>query len=1095
MNKPLLHFQAIPRAAAVLAGALLMTWLALYNRYPLLYPDSMSYMEDGPLVARALFLHQFSIDYGGRSFLYCLGILPFHWNVTPWPIVALNALLAAYVIWLVVRSLSPRQAIARYFALLLPLIAFTSLPWFVSLIMPDILGPVLYLSIYLLIFARKNLSRAEHRILLLISWWAVASHITHLILAAGFCFLFLLLQVFRRSLRCWFAGIAQVALIVVFAAAAHLALHTYLYGQPSLNGERPPFLMARVLVDGPGRSYLLHHCADKKFVLCNYLSKIPNDSNDFLWNADGVWQSASDDTQELLRQEEMPFVLATLRAYPREQLSASAANFREQLITFGLEDYFPNQWVSDVFERVLPGARPHYLQTRQARRALPDEFSSTAQEWMVLASLAIMAILTPLLWRRRSPQLLGLASVILFMLVANALVTGVLSDVLDRYQSRVIWLLPLLAGLFLLEWLDHRFRPVGQPEPQRHDALSASPRLTPAGARDSLHTGSLPTHQEGHPVSNAPFLIRFRALLPVLAAAGLFLAHAPVARSQAPPAPIPSPAMRVSVRLVLVDALVTDKEGNVVKGLGPQDFSVLEDGKVQNVTNVSFEQPALLAREVRSQRAALPPNVTTNRPAFRMPSGQVIVVLLDSLNTRTKDQSYARLELLKYLGTQVQPGQQIAVYTLGNSLRLLQDFTDNPALLKAAVESFQPNVSVQMMISDLDARMPRTSGAQPESKGVQIRDMAVPLQRMQDFLNEQINLITDARVGTTLTAFRWIAQSVAGLPGRKNLIWVSGSFPLATYSRIIKYSADGSAANDPSYVRAEHEYEDMIRETSSVLNDAQMAVYPVDARGLIGQLLGGAEETGLTLGGTLKTGSEYGQDLQMASSGLQETQATMQQFAGDTGGKVFLNRNDLDHAVALSMQDGAAYYLLAFSPTSKVDGKFHKIEVKVNRPGVSVRSRRGFYALPTSDDPKYARVRDGEVRMAMQAAAPVATGVIFDARVQPPAPAAKMKVPVDFLVDPSTLYVEDAGGGSKRLAIEFHAVAYQQDGKVAGQRDVATKATLKAADFASIQQQGLLYHLDLELPPGLYKLRLGVVDQHSGFIGTADFPLQLDAPK
>jgi hypothetical protein len=195
------------------------------------------------------------------------------------------------------------------------------------------------------------------------------------------------------------------------------------------------------------------------------------------------------------------------------------------------------------------------------------------------------------------------------------------------------------------------------------------------------------------------------------------------------------------------------------------------------------------------------------------------------------------------------------------------------------------------------------------------------------------------------------------------------------------------------------------------------------------------------------------------------------------------------------MQDGAAYYLLAFSPTSKVDSKFHKIEVKVNRPGVSVRSRRGFYALPTADDPKIARVRDGEVRMAMQAAAPGATGVIFDARVQPPAPAAKMKVAVDFLVDPSTLYTEDAGGGSKRLAIEFHAVAYQQDGKAAGQRDVATKVTLKAADFASIQQQGLLYHLDLDVPPGLYKLRLGVVDQRSGFIGTADLPLQLDAPK
>lgn len=590
-----------------------------------------------------------------------------------------------------------------------------------------------------------------------------------------------------------------------------------------------------------------------------------------------------------------------------------------------------------------------------------------------------------------------------------------------------------------------------------------------------------------------PFRRSSGAFLAVLAATALIFASGPAVWAQSQGASLPSPAMRVSVRLVLVDALVTDKEGNVVRGLGPRDFTVLEDGKPQTVSTVSFEQPAQLARALLSQRATLPPSVTTNRPAFRMPSGQVVVVLLDALNTQTKEQSYARLELLKYLGTQAQPGQQIAVYTLGNSLRLLQDFTDDPALLEAAIQSFHPGASIQLMLSDLNARVPRGSGALPEMQR-HPQDRAVPLQRMQDFLNEQINLITDARVGTTLTAFRWIAQSVAGLPGRKNLIWVSGSFPLATYSRIVKYSANADA-NDPNYVRAEHQYEDMIRETCSVLNDAQMAVYPVDARGLVGQLLGGAEDQGLTVAGTLKTGAEYGQDLQLASRNLQQSQATMQQFAGDTGGKVFLNRNDFDHSVALSIQDGAAYYLLAFAPMSKVDGKFHKIEVKVDRPGVSVRARRGFYALPAADDSKAAKVRDAEVRMAMQAASPGATGVIFDARVVPPASASKMKVGVDFLVDPSTLSTEDAGGGSKRLAVEFHAVAYQPDGKTAGQRDVAIKANLKAADFASLQQQGLPYHLELELPPGLFKLRLGVVDQHSGFLGTADLPLQLEAPK
>ncbi len=453
------RFCAIRRSGAVLAGALLMTWPALYNRYPLLYPDSMSYLEDGRLVARALFLHKFSADYGGRSFIYCLGILPFHWNVTAWPIVALNAFLTAYVIWLVVRSISPQQTVMRYLALTVALSVFTGLGWFVSIIMPDILGPLLYLCIYLLVFARQSLSRGERLTLIPIAWWAAASHVTHLMLAGGFCLLFLALSAFRRSMRQWLAGIAEVAMIVLIAAAAHLALHAFLYGKPSLNGKRAPFLMARVIADGPGRFYLQQHCDDMKLMICRYLPDIPNDVNEFLWNLDGIWQRASPATRERLREEEGPFVLATLKAYPREQLFVSATNFRNQLMTFGLWDYGPNQWVSDVFEKVLPGARANYLKTRQAQRALPDEFSSSAQEWAVMAALVLIGALMPFIWRRGRPRVFGLAAVIVFVIIANASVTGVLANVEDRYQSRVIWLVPLLAAVFVLEWLDHRTRP------------------------------------------------------------------------------------------------------------------------------------------------------------------------------------------------------------------------------------------------------------------------------------------------------------------------------------------------------------------------------------------------------------------------------------------------------------------------------------------------------------------------------------------------------------------------------------------------------------------------------------------------------------
>lgn len=452
-----LNARLIRRGATVVGGALLMAWPALYNGCPLVYPDSMSYLEDGPLVARALFLHKLSADYGGRSFIYCLGILPLHWNITPWPVVGLNAMVTAYVTWLVVRSFLPQQTIAGYIALVVPLSALTGLGWFVSLVMPDIYGPVLYLCIYLLVFARETLSRAERLTVVLMVWWSAASHATHLMLAAGLCvFLALPLLFQRRSVAPRLRAIGVVAMVIATAAAAHMALHAYLYGEPSLNGKRAPFLLARVLVDGPGREYLNQHCGATKLVMCNYLKEIPADVNDFLWKLDGIWQTASPTTKDQMRREEIPLVMATLGAYPRQELAISVAHFWEQLTTFGLWDYGPNAWVEQMFENVLPGTRSRYLESRQARSALPDEFSSTAQHWTVLLSLLLIGALAPFVLPRRSPRLLGLSAVVIFVIIANALGTGVLANVEDRYQSRVIWLLPFLAILFALEGLEYQ---------------------------------------------------------------------------------------------------------------------------------------------------------------------------------------------------------------------------------------------------------------------------------------------------------------------------------------------------------------------------------------------------------------------------------------------------------------------------------------------------------------------------------------------------------------------------------------------------------------------------------------------------------------
>jgi hypothetical protein len=440
--------------AAILLSALFLMWPAFFNRYPLLYPDSMTYLENGPPVARALFLHQLSDYYGMRSFIYSLGILPFHWNATLWPIVALQAMLTACVIWLVVRSLLPRRTVFWYLSLVMLLSLLTSASWFASLIMPDILGPLLYLCIYLLVFARDTLSRPERIAVAVVACWAVASHATHLMLGAGICLLLAALwAIFRKGFMFGrLKALGEVAAIVMLAAIAQLALNSYLYGKPSLNGERPPFLTARLIADGPGRWYLEQHCSETKFAGCGRVRDLGHDSDQFLWGDDGVWRMSSTETREQMLREEISFALATFRTYPRAQLSISGANFWQQLNSFEI-GFDPNDWMVRQFDEAFPAGKAQFLQSRQAGNDLPFDFLSMIQNWTVVLSLALILAFGILLWRRWTFRLAGLSLMIISAVLANALVTGVLSTVEDRYQSRVVWLIPFLAVTFIFVWI------------------------------------------------------------------------------------------------------------------------------------------------------------------------------------------------------------------------------------------------------------------------------------------------------------------------------------------------------------------------------------------------------------------------------------------------------------------------------------------------------------------------------------------------------------------------------------------------------------------------------------------------------------------
>jgi hypothetical protein len=443
--------------AAIVSGSLLLSWPALYNGFPLLYPDSMSYLEDGGRVARAVFLHQLSPYYGMRSFFYSMGILPFHEHTTVWPVVALQCGLVAFVLWLTVRTIVPDRPLAAYLSIMALLSAFTSVSWYASLILPDILGSLVCLSLSLLVFARDGLSLAERFVLAAIAGWGITAHATHFVLATGLCVLFCaVLLVERRSWRQVLSLIGGAVMIVAIAAVAQMALYGFLYHKVTLNGERPPFLMARVIGDGPGRWYLEKNCAHLNWIVCRSVGNLPENSDVFLWSEGSVWQSCTDRECDELVREEMPLVLATLRAYPKEQLERSMSNAWDQLSQFGVRDLDAVDWLPAEVGRALPCEKQRYEASRQSRNDLSLKFFSDLQFWAVMVSLGVIGACVLLLRGRMPVRLVELAVSMMGMVVANAAVTGVMSMPDDRYEARVIWMIPLIAALFVLSCLGER---------------------------------------------------------------------------------------------------------------------------------------------------------------------------------------------------------------------------------------------------------------------------------------------------------------------------------------------------------------------------------------------------------------------------------------------------------------------------------------------------------------------------------------------------------------------------------------------------------------------------------------------------------------
>src|SRR6202521_327294 len=233
-----------------------------------------------------------------------------------------------------------------------------------------------------------------------------------------------------------------------------------------------------------------------------------------------------------------------------------------------------------------------------------------------------------------------------------------------------------------------------------------------------------------------------------------------IVRAQETASEIPSVTIRANTRLVVVDVVVTDRKGQPITGLKAQDFLVEENGKKQKIA--SFSPPA------GAQKAPqpLPAGLLTNRPEYLKPAGVPTVLLLDAANSHFLDQAYGRNQMLKYVLEQSEGGAPpMAVMTLTDRLRVLQDFTSDPKILTTAIRKLQP----QEPILQAGAAPARSSAAAAPS--VRVADLVATSQaQIESFQNQAAGYVLERRTLITIQAMRDLSRTLGGLPGRKNVV-------------------------------------------------------------------------------------------------------------------------------------------------------------------------------------------------------------------------------------------------------------------------------------------------------------------------------------
>jgi len=523
-----------------------------------------------------------------------------------------------------------------------------------------------------------------------------------------------------------------------------------------------------------------------------------------------------------------------------------------------------------------------------------------------------------------------------------------------------------------------------------------------------------------------------------------------------PQAAQPPVTFKVEVNYVEIDANVTDDQGNFVRGLTKDDFQVIEEGAPQTLTvfsmvNIPIERvdPPLFSK------VAIPPDVVSNKEPFE---GRVFVLVLDDLNTKFSRTARTRAAARQFVEHYVGANDIVAVVNTSGYGSGMQDFTSNRQLALKAIGGAMGNKAESS-----------TSAALQDY--YQNRDTPGGAGNANASFNELMRY-NNAR--NSLRTLKNISDFMAGMRGRRKAV--------VYFSEGINYNLF-DPINNPHATDVQHELRDLV----AAATRSNVSIYSVDPRGLATGTEDAIEMGAFPVDGSVSTINLMDE--------MRYEHDSLRTVADETGGFAVLNQNDFRTAFSRILEDNSSYYVLGYYPTNeKRDGRFRNVQVKVLKPGLHVRTRKGYVApVPggkKEDSAKGTKAErtSPELREALDS--PVAvSGLALSAFAAPFKGAnGNVAVAISVEVDTTGFVFKPRPDGLYNNDLEVTAFAVDADkGKIKdGARDVISVALKKGATemrgpFRVVRR--------LQIPPGKYQLRVGARES-GGRVGTVIYDLE-----